>query len=1076
MAGPVRISILANGAQARREFAQTGAAGTSMGRKFSGVAGLLKGGLIAGSAAAVYGIAALGKSAIETEAKFSQAMNLIQAATDAPAREMGKLNDLAIKLGNDTAFSANDAADAMLELAKAGLTTKQIMGGGVAGTLTLAAAGGTELGTAATIASNAMNAFNLKGRDMAKVAAALAGGANASSASVESLGQGLSQVGPGATNAGLSLQETVAALSAFDAAGIKGSDAGTSLKTMLARLVPSTEAASNAMADLGLDFTKSNGEFVNITDVADQLQQKLGKLSAEERARALNTIFGSDATRAATVLFKEGASGLQEYIDATNDQNAAQDMAKARMKGTEGALERLSGAVETAKLQIGQGLAPAVVATADALGSGITALFEFGDAVKKAQTAPNGTGDTILNQITEGSRDFIGALDSIKDGAATGFGELGDSISDLLARHGPMIRQVTELIGDLGGKLARFAGSAAGQNIALGFDLLGESLEIVAANVKIAGNVFFGFSDAVLASSGIVVESVTDMVANVIDTFISLAEAASKIPGLGDQFDGVVESLKGYRDGLEGFGDDFQTETEKIRKDLAEQQYLWNLTDREAAQYKNVLLGLPDDVKTVINTPGAVKSFTDVKKLGRQYNLTADEVTTVIRSEGVNLSLQQMRQLIRRYDLTPKQVRTLFKTQGIEPSLKGLATLQKRYGLTPPQIKTLIEVSGVDTSVKAVRRLAGDLDKTNDKKTNPKVTADTGAAMTASQSLIERLGNIKSKTVVITTRYETVGNPPPAGGGGGGGGNGRLVDPAGRVAEDVLRSSSTASKIRQIMERLRDQVAKEKKHLKESAKNHKEYVKGLREIHQNFLKSLRGEIKDATSAYKDLQKASAAYAKSIKQSFADFGSITALGEGAGFADFDQLLGNLEGQVDQAKEFKDVIQQLRKAGLNRTTIQQLLAAGPASLGTAQALLSGGEGGIKDFNQLTNQLLGAGQSLGNDMADEFYKAGLKAARALVQGLKKYLKKGNGGGNGNREAGREAAREFGNGFDEERSRTRTRLRASDTYAATRAPTREVPMYAYITAEQLSDVEQGRRIKAKLVAFEGEGGRSRR
>jgi TP901 family phage tail tape measure protein len=330
-------------------------------KTFSGI-GKTIGGLVA-----AVGIGSLIKDSVNLEAQFGKTMNILQAAAGIPAPEMQKLSDLALKLGADTTFSANEAADAMLELAKAGISTKDIMGGGVAGTLTLAAAGGTDLATAATIGSNAMNAFNLKGKDMAKIAAALAGGANASSASVESLGLGLAQVGPGAVNAGLSLQQTVATLSAFDAAGIKGSDAGTSLKTMLARLTPSTEKASGKMKELGLNFVDAHGNFKSITNIAQQLHDKLGKLSEAQRVQALNTLFGSDASRAASVLMKQGADGLAKYIKATKDQNAAQNMAKAAMGGTAGALERLKGSVETAELKIGQALAPAVQTLANGL-------------------------------------------------------------------------------------------------------------------------------------------------------------------------------------------------------------------------------------------------------------------------------------------------------------------------------------------------------------------------------------------------------------------------------------------------------------------------------------------------------------------------------------------------------------------------------------------------------------------------------------------------------------------------------------------------------------------------------------
>ncbi|HEY9369599.1 phage tail tape measure protein, partial [Streptomyces sp.] len=309
----------------------------------------------AGVGAALLGVAASG---VKLRAEFEKSLNTVGAVTGATRGEMKALEKAAIDMGNSTVFSANEAAKAMVELAKGGISVADMRAGALKGTLLLAAAGGTDLATAAEIASNALNTFGLKGRDMNKVANALAGGANASTASVESLGQALAQVGPGAKNAGLDINETVGALAAFDSAGIKGSDAGTSLKTMLARLAPQTDAARSAMKNLGLDFTKRNGDFVSLGNVSQQLQDKLLGLSESERTTALSTIFGSDATRAATVLMNEGSKGLGKYVSATKNQKAAQDAANAAMKGLPGALERLSGAWETLRLQIGKALAP----------------------------------------------------------------------------------------------------------------------------------------------------------------------------------------------------------------------------------------------------------------------------------------------------------------------------------------------------------------------------------------------------------------------------------------------------------------------------------------------------------------------------------------------------------------------------------------------------------------------------------------------------------------------------------------------------------------------------------------------
>jgi len=360
-------SLTSTSAKAVRSVESVGKASSTVGSKLKGAVGsAAKATAVAGGVAAL-GLGAIAKNSVKLEASFSKTMSTLQASTGATGTQIKDLTGLAMKLGSQTQFSANEAADAMLELSKAGISTKDIMTGAADGTLLLASAGGTDLATAATIASNAMATFNLKGKDMASIAAALAGGANASSASVESLGFALSQVGPGATNAGLSLQQTVGVLSAFDAAGIKGSDSGTSLKTMLARLVPATDKASSTMKKLGLNFVNADGSIKSITDVAQQLHDKLGPLSEAQRTQALNTIFGSDASRAATVLMKQGADGIGKYIKATKDKNAAEKMSKAAMSGTSGALEQLSGAFETMQLALGQALAPVIVTVAHLL-------------------------------------------------------------------------------------------------------------------------------------------------------------------------------------------------------------------------------------------------------------------------------------------------------------------------------------------------------------------------------------------------------------------------------------------------------------------------------------------------------------------------------------------------------------------------------------------------------------------------------------------------------------------------------------------------------------------------------------
>lgn len=345
----------------------------SMGR-MGGAASTAGKALALGVTAPIVGI---GIASVNAFGTFDQTIRQVGAAANLTGGELDAMKGVALAMGAETSFSAQQAAQAMLELSKGGMNAAQIKAGGLKQTLTLAAAGGLELGAAATYMSNTLNTFGLAATDADDVAAALAGGANASTASVESLGMALSQVGPGAKQAGLSLNETVGALAAFDQAGVKGSDAGTSLKTMLQNLSPQTDEAAQKMKDLGIDFTDAAGNFKPMTQVAQELQDGLKGLTAEQRVNALTTMFGADASRAAGIMADQGAKGLGKFIKATQDKAAAEKQAKVNTEGMKGSIEAMMGSLETAAITIGSILAPGVSKLASIitkLANGFTSL------------------------------------------------------------------------------------------------------------------------------------------------------------------------------------------------------------------------------------------------------------------------------------------------------------------------------------------------------------------------------------------------------------------------------------------------------------------------------------------------------------------------------------------------------------------------------------------------------------------------------------------------------------------------------------------------------------------------------
>jgi TP901 family phage tail tape measure protein len=294
--------------------------------------------------------------AVKSFADFDKAMSEVQASTHETEGNMGALREAAIKAGADTAFSASEAAKGIDELAKAGVSTKDILGGGLNGALSLAAAGSLGVGDSAEIAATALTQFKLSGKDIPHVADLLAAGAGKAQGSVEDIGGALKQSGLVASQFGLSIEDTTGTLAAFASAGLVGSDSGTSLKTMLLKLASPSKEAAEQMSELGIAAYDSTGKFVGVTNLAGQLHDKLGGLTQAQRDSTLATIFGTDAIRGANVLYEQGAQGIGDWITKVNDAGFAADTARIKQDNLAGDLEKLGGSFDSILIQSGSGV------------------------------------------------------------------------------------------------------------------------------------------------------------------------------------------------------------------------------------------------------------------------------------------------------------------------------------------------------------------------------------------------------------------------------------------------------------------------------------------------------------------------------------------------------------------------------------------------------------------------------------------------------------------------------------------------------------------------------------------------
>jgi TP901 family phage tail tape measure protein len=346
---------------------------------------------VGGSLLAV-GVAAGAMAAIAVTkfADFDQAMSRAQAGTMATGAALGELRQSALDMGAATMYTASDAANAINEMGKAGVSTADILAGGLAGALSLAAAGQLDVGRAGEIAATAMNQFGLAGKDLPHVADLLAAGAGKAMGSVEDLANAMKFVGPVSKGLGISIEQTTGVLAEFASQGIVGEQAGTSLRGMMLALTSPSKLAAGTMADLGINLYNATGEFIGMAGVADQLQTKLGPLTAATRNQALGQIFGNEQITAARILYSGGAAAVNDWTAKVNDAGFAARQAAMLTDNWRGDLERLGGSLDTVLIQSGSAANDALRSMTQTLESVVNGFGSLPEGVQTAALALTG--------------------------------------------------------------------------------------------------------------------------------------------------------------------------------------------------------------------------------------------------------------------------------------------------------------------------------------------------------------------------------------------------------------------------------------------------------------------------------------------------------------------------------------------------------------------------------------------------------------------------------------------------------------------------------------------------------------
>ena len=302
----------------------------------------------------------VGTAAMKVGNEFESQMSRVQAISGATGDQLQMLTDQAMDLGASTSFSAKEAALGMEQLASAGFTVEEIYEA-MPGLLDLAASSGADLATASEIAASAVRGFGLEAADTGYVADLFAEAAARTNAQVEDMGQAMKYIAPVAHAMGLEIDETAAAVGILSDAGIKGSQAGTTLRGALTRLTKPTEDATAVMEQYGMSFYDTNGNMLSMEGIIGQLEQGLDGLTQQQRNQALTTLFGQEALSGMLVLLEAGPEKLAELTEGLDGaEGAAKEMADVMLDNTAGALEEFGGSIETAAINIQQILAPVV--------------------------------------------------------------------------------------------------------------------------------------------------------------------------------------------------------------------------------------------------------------------------------------------------------------------------------------------------------------------------------------------------------------------------------------------------------------------------------------------------------------------------------------------------------------------------------------------------------------------------------------------------------------------------------------------------------------------------------------------
>ena len=306
------------------------------------------------------GVVGLGTAAVKTAADFDSAMSKVAAVSGATGSDLEALRDKAREMGEKTKFSASEAAEAMNYMAMAGWKTEDMLSG-IEGVMNLAAASGEDLVTTSDIVTDALTDFGLTAKDSGHFADILAATSSNANTNVSMMGETFKYCAPIAGALGFSAEDTAEAIGLMANAGIKGSQAGTSLRTIMNNLSGEVKICGSSIGEVTVATTNADGSMRDLSDILADCRTAFSGLSESEKAAAAESLVGKNAMSGFLALMNAGEADITKLSSAIdNCDGSAASMAETMNDNLAGQLQILKSQLEELAISFGELLMPAI--------------------------------------------------------------------------------------------------------------------------------------------------------------------------------------------------------------------------------------------------------------------------------------------------------------------------------------------------------------------------------------------------------------------------------------------------------------------------------------------------------------------------------------------------------------------------------------------------------------------------------------------------------------------------------------------------------------------------------------------